>query len=243
MTRKANKELIFYGAPAKYEAVQQAVLDLSATAARSTFTYRLNKDEFTWACQGGFEQIASVLGDNVAAFNVAATPKCITINGSKDQYQQARSILQTEGPSMGLDKLTSEPPQHEAECSICWTPAEDPVTLVRCHPLLSTPSRQSTHARPSKLDSSHQFNRVRPLTYIHPRALICVRHSLLEYANPLCTRSVGTCTAPSAWKIFAELPPLTSPTSRSHAKVHMTLAGESYRKLHPTRITHDILTP
>lgn len=134
MTKKAKKELLYYGPPTTYETVRGVILGLSVAAAKSKFTYQLSKSEFAWACQGGFDQIASALGDDVAFFKTDRNPKSIIINGSKEQYQQARSMLVTQGKTLELDNMTLSPRQQEAEtCTICWTTAEDPVTLVCGH--------------------------------------------------------------------------------------------------------------
>lgn len=132
MTKKAQKELVYFGLPTKYEKVQQAILDI--TVAKSKFIYQLNENEFAWMHWGGFKKLEHTLGADVVTFDTSSTRKSIVVHGTKEQYQQARSFLQTRGGKLAMEEPAPESPKQEGEaCSICWTPAEDPVMLVCDH--------------------------------------------------------------------------------------------------------------
>lgn len=122
--KKARKELIYFGPPARYDVVRQAVLDASKGAIKSRFTYRLSDEQYVWTC-ANFDQITSKLGENVAWLNMTSNPS-IAMNGTKDQYQQLRAILEPE-------KTKKKQDREEQMCSTCWTSAEDPVMLVCGH--------------------------------------------------------------------------------------------------------------
>ncbi|CZT24271.1 uncharacterized protein RCC_09990 [Ramularia collo-cygni] len=130
---KTRKELVFFGPPAKYESVQQAVVDL--TAAKGRFAYQLSPDEFDWLLSGGFSEIVSVLDDIAHINNALPSPKSLVINGTAKQYQQARTIMESLGGNLGMNDLTlnSSVQDDDQNCSTCWTPAENPITLACGH--------------------------------------------------------------------------------------------------------------
>lgn len=82
----------------------------------------LSSDAFHWACRGGFQALATRLGNNKATFDIVSTPKRILIRGSKADYIAALDIMVNR--KSGPVKPRSDA---QTECSVCWGEAENPI--------------------------------------------------------------------------------------------------------------------
>ena len=127
---KAKKQLKFLGPPDKYHQVQRTIIELIRTELTAVQTIRLNAHEFRWACNGGFKQIVTVLGDDVASFDIVSKPRKVIITGSKKQYQTALNIIR--GNKGDVKRANSA--NTDQECTICWTEADNPL-LTSCNHL------------------------------------------------------------------------------------------------------------
>ena len=122
---RSKRQLNYFGPSETYKFVQSLIAKYVKMPASSTHVIELRADEFAWACRGGFNDIASGLGKNLVTFDVVPTPKRIVVSGSYAEYQAALKMVQRKSDG------TSANPEHDGDldCSICWTTAEDPVTL------------------------------------------------------------------------------------------------------------------
>ena len=122
---KTKRQLMYFGPIDKFKSVQNLVVTDVKMPVSSTETIGLTADEFAWACRGGFNNIVSSLGKDVVAFDVVSNPKRIIVSGSYMEYQTVQNMVQrrSEGAAAKLKH------DGDLDCTICWTSAEDPVTL------------------------------------------------------------------------------------------------------------------
>jgi hypothetical protein len=128
---KKRSRLRLYGQDKDRQRAQQ-VLSGTMKADSSTLHFiELGQDTFRKALNGGFQQILSILGHDVATIDIASTPKRIIVTGSSEDYQTAVSILSGQTPNIKVDTKT------ENDCPICWCEAENPIRTwcnhVYCH--------------------------------------------------------------------------------------------------------------
>ncbi|KAK0247287.1 hypothetical protein LTS09_017566 [Friedmanniomyces endolithicus] len=120
---KSKRQLRFFGPPAKYESVCEALVASFEVDLGASQTIPLNAQQFAWACRGGFTQVVQALGQDITSFDVASEPKRIVVTGPYEHYRRALAIVQAQDnvypPESPLDA-------HE-DCAICYTEAEDPV--------------------------------------------------------------------------------------------------------------------
>ncbi|KAK3109412.1 hypothetical protein LTR53_017366, partial [Teratosphaeriaceae sp. CCFEE 6253] len=120
---KSKRQLRFFGPPAKYESVCEALAASFEVDLGAPQTIPLNAQQFAWACRGGFTQVVQALGQDITSFDVASEPKRIVVTGPYEHYRRALAIVQAQDnvcpPERPLDA-------HE-DCAICYTEAEDPV--------------------------------------------------------------------------------------------------------------------
>ncbi|KAN0076448.1 hypothetical protein V8E54_006590 [Elaphomyces granulatus] len=124
---KAKKQLKFLGPPDKYQQVQRAIVELIKAESTAVYFIHLNSHEFFWACNGGFKQIATALGDHIASFDIVSKPRRVIITGSKKQHQTALDIIR--GMVEPADFANTN-----KDCTICWSEAENPL-LTSCNHL------------------------------------------------------------------------------------------------------------
>jgi hypothetical protein len=126
LVRNSHKRHIyFFGPPQKLEEVHAALVGRLDCANISIHVIELNREDFLWACRGGFNFIRTTISESNVSFDIVSTPKRIIITGSVADLQQAKDALRNKN-----DAVTNAQNLHgNDDCSICWTPAETPVTL------------------------------------------------------------------------------------------------------------------
>ncbi|KAK3708523.1 hypothetical protein LTR37_011418 [Vermiconidia calcicola] len=122
---RSKGQLRYFGPTDKFPTVQEAVIRELKVEHTSSHVIELSGEEFAWVCRGGLLEITAALGDDAVSFDVVSSPKRIVIAGSTDDHQHAISVLQHRKalPAIKPDL------RNDDDCSICWTPAENPVTL------------------------------------------------------------------------------------------------------------------
>lgn len=101
ITRDRSKShLKLFGPEGKYTEVQQAIMKRLSADPSSIHALELSDEDFRWACRGGFAEMTTLLGSDVAVFDVVSNPKRIRITGSAEQYQQAAEMIKRRGSYM-----------------------------------------------------------------------------------------------------------------------------------------------
>ena len=127
---KVKRRVKFFGPDTRFTDVQKLLIGSLQMLPNSTHTLELNDDQFAWTCRGGFKELSLALGGDVVSFDVVSKPKRITVTGSHDQYRRAVDILKNHQDATSSKPILNE----EQDCSVCWTPAENPVVLQCQHP-------------------------------------------------------------------------------------------------------------
>lgn len=92
--------------------------------------FELTTDEFQWACRGGFDVLKARLGADKATFDSISTPKRIIVGGTSDDIALATSIIASKQTQCRAHATRES---RTADCSACWTEAEDPVRVSCGH--------------------------------------------------------------------------------------------------------------
>ena len=125
---KSKRQLKYFGPVETYVAVQRSIAKDLKSELVSNHAIELTAEDFAWACRGGFNQISFALGKDVAALDVVSRPRRILISGSRAQYHAAANMLERKSDALSAHSREDA----SSDCSICWTPAENPLTL-ECH--------------------------------------------------------------------------------------------------------------
>ncbi|KAK4924043.1 hypothetical protein LTR49_008783 [Elasticomyces elasticus] len=127
---KAKRQLRYFGAPASYPRVQELLAKEVGVDAVSLHTITLDEKQFTWACRGGLARMSAAFGADVVTLDVVSSPKKITLTGTVSLYQQAIDFIEQAQDGVAGSARKDGSAQ---DCTICWTPAEGPVTLACQH--------------------------------------------------------------------------------------------------------------
>ncbi|PPJ58725.1 hypothetical protein CBER1_11970 [Cercospora berteroae] len=122
---RQKRHLRYFGPDRLYAAAQELIIGFTDADANTTHAVHLDARQFIWACRGGFDQVSTVLGRNFVTFDMTSTPKII-VTGSADQYRQALAIVDA-GSTKGITNDVRS--SNKEDCVICWTSADDPITL------------------------------------------------------------------------------------------------------------------
>ncbi|WEW57081.1 hypothetical protein PRK78_002541 [Emydomyces testavorans] len=127
---KRNQQLRFLGSPTSCKtAIAKIQHIMDADSSVQAHEIMLEPQNLQWACNGGFRNIATTLGDNIASFDIVSNPKRIVIRGSQEQYDLAMAVMQ----GKYVVKPTKVSRSEDSTCSICWTDAENPVATLCGH--------------------------------------------------------------------------------------------------------------
>ena len=125
---KTKRQLKFVGPPEKYQQVQQDLVDLLKTQSTTAHIITLGPHSLAWMCKGGFKQVATALGDNVASLDIVSKPQRVIITGSEKQHQIALAIIQGKTDAIQPSETSAT---DQEDCTVCWTEAESPI-LTKC---------------------------------------------------------------------------------------------------------------
>lgn len=121
---KRQSRLHLYGSPGKRREAVRQLAGLAEEEASSARAIDLTPDQFSWACRGGFKAMSTILGEGVAAIDITSTGRRILVNGSDDDFNRTKRMVENQGKA---ENFPDGRPGAPEECAICWTEAEDPV--------------------------------------------------------------------------------------------------------------------
>ncbi|KAK4609011.1 ATP-dependent RNA helicase DEAH12, chloroplastic [Fulvia fulva] len=126
LCHQAKRNIRYYGPPEHFRYIKQAVYGLLRAGTATSRSLPLDDSQFKWTCQQGLAQIRTRLGADNVSLDIISRPKKLKVTGSETTFQWAAGLL-------AMHKGDSSFP----DCTICFTPADDPLTLscahVYCH--------------------------------------------------------------------------------------------------------------
>ncbi|KAI1195237.1 hypothetical protein F5X97DRAFT_308803 [Nemania serpens] len=124
LPNRSKREVRCFGDSSKQIAVQEDVIRSLTEDIEGRHTIDIDDDGFSWLCKTGFDLLNSVVGDKVVSLNVTSSPRKLIINGSDEEYCEVLALLEMSNVSFAMKEAKSE-----ESCSICFTPADNPVVL------------------------------------------------------------------------------------------------------------------
>ena len=122
---RTRQQLRLYGFSRDIDNAQHTLHKI-ITSEVEGYAIKLTPSDFLWVAGGGFDQIVSVLGKDVASIDILSNPKKILLSGSPKNYHTSMTILKLWGAATSkIDK--GETCDGKDNCSVCWCPAECPV--------------------------------------------------------------------------------------------------------------------
>lgn len=121
LRNKRKCQMRLYGPADRCEQARNLLATVVREDSASTFSLRVAAKQLQWAQTGGLRSIARALGGSRATLDDLFNPKAILISGSDDDHRRAKALLDAQDPSATTDG------GEDADCCVCWTPAEDPV--------------------------------------------------------------------------------------------------------------------
>ncbi|EDO01618.1 hypothetical protein SS1G_04093 [Sclerotinia sclerotiorum 1980 UF-70] len=117
--RDTRKQLRICGSPVDIECAQLSLQSMVASGLEA-YAIVLNRSNFRWLSNGGFKQMVSALGKDVASIDTLSSPKKLLISGGPENYHKAMEIL-------NLKSAVTSNFVKADDCIICWCPADTPV--------------------------------------------------------------------------------------------------------------------
>ncbi|KAF2966973.1 hypothetical protein GQX73_g6596 [Xylaria multiplex] len=124
LPNRSKREVRCFGDVSKQMTVQEDVVQSLSEDMERRHTIDLDDAGFSWLCRTGLGLLKSVVGDKVVSLNVTSNPKKLIITGSDEEHCQVLALLEISNVSFAVKEARSE-----ESCSICFTPADDPVVL------------------------------------------------------------------------------------------------------------------
>ncbi|KAJ2980373.1 hypothetical protein NUW58_g6960 [Xylaria curta] len=124
LPNKSKREVRYFGGSSKQMAVQEDVVRSLTADVEMRHTVDIDDAGFSWLCKTGLNLLTAVVGDKVVSLNVTSNPKKLVITGSDEEYCHVLALLEMNNVSFAVKEIRSE-----ESCSICFTPADDPVVL------------------------------------------------------------------------------------------------------------------
>ncbi|KAJ8110414.1 hypothetical protein ONZ43_g5875 [Nemania bipapillata] len=128
LPNRSKREVRYFGDTLKRLEVQDDVVQSLTEDAERRHTIDIDDPGFSWLCKVGLNLIKNVVGDKVVSLNVTSNPKKLIITGSDEEYCEILALLEIGNISFPVKEAISE-----ESCSICLTPADDPVVLGCSH--------------------------------------------------------------------------------------------------------------
>ncbi|KAI0453802.1 hypothetical protein F5B21DRAFT_268145 [Xylaria acuta] len=125
LPNRSKREVRCFGDVSKQTAVQEDVVRSLSEDMERRHTLDIDDAGFSWLCKIGLGLLKTVVGDKVVSLNVTSNPKKLIITGSDEEYCEILALLEMSNISFALKEARSK----EENCSICFTPADDPVVL------------------------------------------------------------------------------------------------------------------
>ncbi|KAI0874852.1 hypothetical protein GGS24DRAFT_489748 [Hypoxylon argillaceum] len=124
LPNRSKREVRCFGDPWKRTIIQAEVDRTLTEDAQNRHTIDIDDAGFSWLCKTGFNLLKTMVGDKVVSLNVTSTPKKLVITGSDEEYCEILALLEMSNVSFAVKEVKSE-----ESCSICFTPADEPVVL------------------------------------------------------------------------------------------------------------------
>lgn len=122
---RTRRQLRLYGLPRDIDSAQHT-LHRIFTSEVEGYAIKLTPSDFSWVAGGGFDQIVSALGKDVASIDVLSNPMKILLAGNPKNYHIAMAVLKSRSTAAGrIAKM--ETCEDKSNCSVCWCPAEYPI--------------------------------------------------------------------------------------------------------------------
>ncbi|KAI1429704.1 hypothetical protein F5Y12DRAFT_331746 [Xylaria sp. FL1777] len=125
LPNRSKREVRCFGDSSKQKAVQEHVVRSLTEDVERRHTIDIDDTGFSWLCKTGLGLLKTVVGDKVVSLNVTSNPKKLIITGSDEEHCEILALLEINNFSFPIKETRSE----EESCSICFTPADDPVVL------------------------------------------------------------------------------------------------------------------
>ncbi|KAI1112455.1 hypothetical protein F5Y14DRAFT_452986 [Nemania sp. NC0429] len=124
LPNRSKRELRCFGDSSKQTAVQEDVVRSLTENVEGRHTVDIDDAGFSRLCLIGFDLLKTLFGDNVVSLNVTSNPKKLIVNGSDEEYCEVLALLEANNITFAVKE-----PRSEDNCSICFTPADNPVVL------------------------------------------------------------------------------------------------------------------
>ncbi|KAI1163255.1 hypothetical protein F5B18DRAFT_620230 [Nemania serpens] len=124
LPNRSKREVRCFGDSSKQMAVQEDMARSLTADIEGRHTIDIDDDGYSWLCKTGFDLLKTVVGDKVVSLNVTSNTRKLIINGSDEVYCEVLALLETSNISFAVKEARSE-----ESCSICFTPADNPVVL------------------------------------------------------------------------------------------------------------------
>lgn len=122
---RRREQLRIYGSSSDIESAQYTLHNI-VTSQVEGYAIKLTRTDFLWVSNGGFEEIVSALGKDVASIDLLSTPKKLLLAGGPENYHKAMAILNSKKLTAS-DIVKKKEVEDEEDCVVCWCPAETPV--------------------------------------------------------------------------------------------------------------------
>ncbi|TGO41362.1 hypothetical protein BHYA_0023g00670 [Botrytis hyacinthi] len=105
---KTRQELRLCGLPRDINSAQHT-LHRIATSEVEGYATKLTPSDFSWVEGGGFDQIVSVLGKDIASIDILSNPKRILLDGNPKNYHIAMAVLKSRSTATGrIEKMETD---------------------------------------------------------------------------------------------------------------------------------------
>ncbi|KAH8166646.1 hypothetical protein CIB48_g1626 [Xylaria polymorpha] len=123
LPNRSKREVRCFGDLSKQMAVQKDVVRSLTEDVERRHTIDIDDSGFSWLCKTGLSLFKAVVGDNIVSLNI--NPKQLVITGSDEEHCEILALLEMSNITFAVKEARSK----EESCSICFTPADDPVVL------------------------------------------------------------------------------------------------------------------
>lgn len=125
LPNRSKREVRYFGDSSKRVAVQEDVVRSLTEDLGRRHIIDINDDGYLWLCQTGLDLFKVVTEDTVVSLSVASGSKKLIVTGPDDEYCEILALLEMGNVSFANKEARSA----EESCSVCFTPADDPVVL------------------------------------------------------------------------------------------------------------------
>ena len=126
LPNKSRREIRYFGADSKHQAVQDDVIQRLTSVVKSRLCIDLDDVGFASLCKVGLGQLKTLIGKDVLSLIITSNPKKLIITGSEEDHCKALELLELFDIVLPVKETKSK---EEENCSVCLTPAENPVFL------------------------------------------------------------------------------------------------------------------